>query len=939
RDDLADRLRRALGLRENRDVRAIEREIAGGGISPERWSNISDAVELGTANDKKCAAKFRQALSFYQLLVSGGSFRTFLDSYRSIFFTKEGTPRVSFLTKAHAAKHPDLEEELRAEQIRLQKLCAERIAAATLERTRSLITIASAISDRYAAEKASRGILDFRDLIAKALALLEHSDARWVLYKLDSGIDHILVDEAQDTSKEQWRILEILTGDFASGEGSGLADRTFFAVGDEKQSIFSFQGAAPKMFDEMRCSFEKRFHAASKKFAPVRLTLSFRSVPAILSAVDTIFEQSKDQTSGLVAPGGEWMKHESLKQELPGLVEIWPLAKAAKDEGPAGWGIPQDLPDSQDPANTIAWRVAQKINELLTTGFVHEGKPVRRRRMRPGDILILVRKRGPFFEAMIRALKKSGIPAAGADRLNLTQHIAVMDLVAAGRSALLPQDDLTLACVLKSPLIGLDDDDLLALAPDRRGALFDALNESTAPKHTAAAAKIALWSARAGGGPFAFYAALLGTDGGRRGIEARLGLEACDAADEFLRLAIAYEHANAPSLCSFLNSLEGLEYEVKRDMETGADMVRVMTIHGAKGLEAKTVFLPDCCSTPTANHAPRLFLLPTGVQGEEAIAWPPKKELDCAAVSAAREAWWKAAWDEYRRQLYVALTRAEERLYIAGFNGAKGPDPQCWLNMIEAVFGSDRGFTEVPAFWNSEETVRRFVSPGNGAPAPVSLPEGEASAKRLAVPDWLFRGAPAGESAAMTLAPSRALGSAGRVREERRRLLRRGRVMHVLLQYLPAVAPGKRESAAGAFLLVRASFLDETARQSLIADALALIGLPELAPVFGPGSRAEILVAGKAQIGARQIDVQGKVDRIGETESEILLTDYKTGKPCPLEAVPKDYLAQMALYRALLAPLWPNKKVRAALIWTEGPAIVWLPDEMLDAALAGLGGQ
>jgi ATP-dependent helicase/nuclease subunit A len=932
----AEILGHLLGLGGDRGIGVIEREIIEDGISPIRWNSIADTLEGGSPKDEKCGKKFRQAFQEYGLNASSGLLGPVLTSYLGIFFTGKGNPLKSVMTKDLARTHPGIADQLRAEQVRLEPLCAERKAAAIVERTHALMTIAAAVSKRYAAEKTARGILDFDDLIAKTSALLESSDARWVLYKLDAGIDHILVDEAQDTSKAQWQILEALTSEFSSGQGAGPASRTFFAVGDEKQSIFSFQGAAPKMFDEMGKEFERRFTGAAKPFLRVPLAYSFRSAPGVLSTVDKIFDHG-DHKRGLTE--GDWMAHLALKHELPSLVELWPLAKGDTHDAPLGWQLPDVLPDAQDPANRVASRVAQKIDLLLKSKEIVYEAGTQPRAVRPGDILILVRKRGPFFEAMIRALKKFAIPVAGADRLDLTDHIAVMDLMAAGRTALLPQDDLTLACVLKSPLIGLDDDDLLELAPRRSGSLFDALNASTKSKHAAAAATLARWRARAGGGAFAFYSALLGTEGGRRAIEARLGLEACDAIDEFLRLAIAHDDSDAPSLAAFLCGLEGINYSVKRDMETGTDAVRVMTVHAAKGLEAKIVFLPDSCDVPAACYNPKVFPLATDVPGEAAIAWSPKGELDCEAVAAAREQASNAALEEYRRMLYVALTRAEERLYIAGFNGARDPHERCWAKMIEAAFEGDGGFEEVPAFWDSAETIRRFVSAGSGAPAAAALEKDSRASAPPPPPDWLFRKVPVEESAAPVLAPSHALAPVKGQAGQRRQALQRGCVMHLLLQCLPSASPEKRPGAAAAFLSVRAPFLDESARAALAKQALALIVLPELAPLFGPRSRAEVLVAGKVTIGGRTFEVSGQVDRIGETDTEVLVADYKTGEPCALDQTPKKYFTQMALYRAVLSPLWPERRLRTALIWTAGPEAVWLPEAMLDAALASLAAQ
>jgi len=942
----AEVLRRSLGLAEGREIRAVEREMAEEGIAPVRWSVIAAILDSGKKPDQDRAREFQQAFSASRSAPSGGTLETCLDSYLAIlaiFFTTEGPPRVSLVTDDLARAHPEIEAELRAEQLRLDRLRAERRAAATFDRTRALIEVAGAIFKRYGEEKAARGVLDFDDLVEKTLALLERSDARWVLYKLDAGIDHVLVDEAQDTSEAQWKILEELTGDFAVGRGQSQCPRTFFAVGDEKQSIFSFQGAAPHMFDKMRRKFETRFTAGAQPFAQVPLTLSFRSAPGVLSAIDKVFEHG-DHKRGLVAANDVWMPHQALKHQLPGLVELWPLAAARSGDDPRAWTLPLDLLDAKDPAHLVAQRVAQKIAQLIDPGsgeFVHDSRTLRRRPVRPGDILILVRTRGPFFEAMIRALKKCGIPTAGADRLELTHHIAIMDLIAAGRASLLPQDDLILACVLKSPLIGLDDDDLMALAPGRAASLFDALEASADAKHSGAIYKLARWRARAGGGPFAFYASLLGADGGRRDIEARLGPEAGDAIDEFLRLAIAHEQEEGPSLAGFLHGLAGLEYSIKRDMEGAEDAVRVMTVHAAKGLEAKVVFLPDTCHVPSPRHDPRVFALDTKGPGEQTIGWSPRQDLDCEAIAAARGKARDAARDEYRRLFYVALTRAEERLYIAGFHGAKGPDPGCWAEMIRAALANEAGIQSVPAFWNGEDQILRLVSEASGAPAAAALPDGwDLATPAAVVPDWLWRGTGFETNARPPVRPSRALAPAHRLDgtggAQRREASARGRLIHRLLQYLPGIAARHRRDAALVFVTARAPGLNETARQNLAEEVLKVIALPELAGLFGQDSKAEVSFAGRLVLGQRTLDVPGRVDRIGENQNEIFVADYKTGAPCALDGTPPAYLAQMALYRAVLAPLWPDKTLRSLLIWTAGPRVIRLPAGMLDAALAAL---
>jgi ATP-dependent helicase/nuclease subunit A len=929
----------ALDLPEDASVATLEAEMLAGGLGPARWSDFAAFLDTGSKTDGDKAALFRCAAAAHRRGAAGHA--DCLDAYLEIFFTAKGEKRKSLVTKAPAAKRPDLAAALDQEQERLDRLRAQHKAAACLERSRALADLVAAIFARYEALKAVRGKLDFDDLIERTLALFERSDASWVLYKLDSGIDHILVDEAQDTSPAQWRILEHLASEFYAGAGSRSAARTFFAVGDEKQSIFSFQGAAPDMFHEMRQRFARKFAQAGRSFEHVLLKTSFRSVPAVLGMVDQVFDLPAHQR-GLVF-ADQWMGHEALKGKLPGLIEIWAPVSAA--EAPAAdaesWKLPLDLIDESDPASLLAQRIAKKIAMLVAPAsgeFVYDGAAAHFRPIRPGDILILVRARNAFFEAIIRALKQARVPVAGADRLDLLAHIAVMDLIAAGHAALLPQDDLTLASVLKSPLIGFDDDDLLRLAPGRAGALFDALGASGSAKDKAAYATLRRWRERAAGSVFEFYARLLSEDGGRRLMEARLGPEACDAMDEFLRLALRAEKDGQRALSGFLAEIESLELSIKRDMESAADAVRVMTVHAAKGLEAKVVFLPDTCGAPSGRHDAKLHVLDGRAPGTKVLAWSARQDDDPAAVAKARQAARDAAEDEHRRLLYVAMTRAEERLYISGFYNKTEPNERAWSRMIAAV--RDAKCVEAPAFWDAKETLWRYAVAGSLERSVAEAPP--AGAAEIALPAWLSQPAPREAAAAPPLRPSNALAAgepdAPPANDQRRAALQRGRLVHTLLQYLPEIDAGQRRAAAEAFLRLRApDYAVAPAAQEVIATVLGVIEAPALAPLFGPRARAEVAVTGRVTLpdGVTR-DILGQIDRIAESEGEVILADYKTGAPVPAAATPESYLAQMALYRALLAPLWPGKRLRCLLIWTAGPEIVELSAAQLDAALAGL---
>jgi ATP-dependent helicase/nuclease subunit A len=941
-------LRAILRLMPDQTIASIEAEMITGGLAPDRWRELGACFAASSSKtDRERGVQFQlaaEACGRFHDSVGGPAVSQCLAVYLEIFFTEHGSgdPRKSLATKGLEKQRPDLVQDLLDEQARLDLLRERRKAAAAFERSFALAVLMHRLLVHYHRHKAARGLLDFEDLIHRTRALLERSDARWVLYKLDEGIDHILVDEAQDTSKAQWKILEGLTAEFTAGASSRTDGRSFFAVGDEKQSIFSFQGAAPDMFHAMRHEFERSFAHGGKTFAHVQLTDSFRSVPLVLTSVDQVFLDAAHQ-KGLVSDD-PWMRHEAaLKSGLPGVIEIWPRLGSTKQEDPRDWKLPVDALRRSDPANIIAKRIADKIAALIAPGaqeYVFDKDQDGFRPVQPGDILILVRTRNAFFDAVIRALKQNQVPVAGADRLQLTEHIAIMDLLAAARTALLPEDDLTLACVLKSPLVGLDDDDLLAIAPNRRGSLIDALESASQERYRAAAGKIRKWQSRAALPPFAFYARLLGEDGGRRAMEGRLGPEACDAMDEFLRLALEAEHNSILSLATFLSDFESVDLEIKRDMETLGDCIRVMTVHAAKGLEAKIVFLPDTCSAPNETLLPKLFALPGPANGSEVLIWSPRKDGDPAVVADARAAALEAAHDEYRRLFYVALTRAEERLYICGFHGATAPPEHSWSRMIERSLGAD--FDEVPAFWSEDETILRRRSPesrGEEFHETRHVPARGA----VEIPDFLRRPTPIEAAPAPPLKPSSALAAAeaefdtGRPALPRA-ALERGRLMHVLLQHLPQVSVAGRREAALRFLENRAGSLGEAGRAQIIDEALGVLDVPQIAALFGPKSRAEIAVAGRLRRNdGKVIEVAGQIDRIAETDDKILIADFKTGSAYAQNEIPPAFVTQMALYRAVLAPLWPDKRLVTLLIFTSTGKIVELTEAQITAALAALG--
>jgi ATP-dependent helicase/nuclease subunit A len=919
-----DALSTVLGVDPAMTLAQVEQEIVSSPIlPPSEWQAVAAVCQTSSANDQRQGKRLT--------LASRLSGREQIEAYFEIFFDSKSQPRPNLLTQGFARKQPGLAQQLLNEQSRLLTLRERRNAIICRDRSAALITVASAVLERYRKEKQRRGLVDYDDLIAKALDLLRNTDAAWVHYKLDLGIDHLLIDEAQDTSTKQWEIVRRLVAEFTAGAGARPGTRTIFAVGDEKQSIYSFQDAAPREFAEMRNFFRKRHEDSDLTFEYRQLEHSFRSCESVLGAVDIVFKDIAGSVTSDSAGGIP--PHIALPDAQPGVVEIWDTIKPEKREPIEGWDAPFDTVSEVSPRVKLARRIARTVRRLIDA---REPVGLDRRPARYGDVLVLVRQRGSLFEAIIRALKNEGVEVAGADRLVLTEHIAVMDLIALADALLLPHDDLALASVLRSPLFGFSDQELFDIASDRgRKTLRSALAAHSGEKFTEVSARLeALATMARRVTPFAFFAHVLGADGGRQRFLARLGLEANDALDEFINLALDYERHEAPSLQGFLAWLREARAEIKRDMEIKRDEVRVMTVHGAKGLEAPIVVLADTITPPAGPRPPRLLKLAAGP-----LIWVGRQANDVAPVRAARQLFQREAEDEYRRLLYVAMTRAADRLIVCGAEGVRGRPQGCWYDLVREPL-SELLVEEQ----EDGETVWRYRKSASKDTAPPSSDKPEAKSERPALPRWLRELAPAEPPRPMVISPSSAFDDddTGATFEptvssaaDRQKALDRGSLVHRLMQSLPDIPAERRKQAAASFLEKRAKNFSADEQAKMVQDILAILDDENFAEIFAPGSRAELPIVGRfARDDGAPLHVSGQVDRLAVSGEAVLIADYKTDRRVPEslgEVAP--YVTQLALYRAVLQRLYPGKTVRAALLFTEGPSLIEVPATDMDAAI------
>ena len=864
--------------------------------------------------------------------------------WRDFFLTAKGESRSAdrLVNAKLSVAQPDLIEPYLAEAQRIIDVEDRLKALKVAEISAALLKLAGPVLDSYDAHKERAGLLDYGDLIVHTARLLLDPGAAWVLYKLDGGLDHLLLDEVQDIAPEQWEIAHSLTEEFFAGAGAREEQRTVFAVGDRKQSIFGFQGADVATFEASRHRIEKRVREAGEIFHDLMLDVSFRSTRPVLDLVDAVFSTDEART-GVVADG-EVLTHLADRAEHAGSVELWPLAPPPDDD-PSDLAAPADANRTRTTQRRmLAERIASWIETHTQGSFMLDS---RGRPLRPGDIMVLVRGRegqrqsDAFIALLVRALKSRGVPVAGQDRMVLTEQPAVADLLTLAEALLLPADDLTFACVLTSPLGGLNDDDLMALAIGRPGSLADALrrraDENPAWRRAwdffAALLRRVDYAT-----PYALFAEALGALGGRARLFARLGPEAAEPIAELLNAALTYSAIHPPSLQGFLHWIDRSGAEVKREAEAAGDLVRIMTVHGAKGLQAPVVILPDTTSMPPDREA--IFWQDDPAGGGPVPLWSPRADLRSAVIDRARSVAALRRSEEHHRLLYVALTRAEDHLIVCGWSNKNAPHDSCWYKLVE------RGFATLPwerwAFGDWGDALR-FASPqlakadiravrATDRPVPA-LPAWIGHS-----PDWRSSPAPAEPARPEPLAPSRpdgvGLGAvpaaasplAERMGEGDRFL--RGQLIHGLLQHLPELPAADRAEAARRYLDRPGTGLAAGSAPSVVAEILRILDHPELAPLFGPGSKAEVPLTGVVEGHV----VGGLVDRLAVLPDRVLLADFKTNRrpPDSAAATPVLYLRQMALYRAVLRAIFPDRRVVCALVWTRDARVAILADEILD---------
>mgnify|MGYP002856984330 CR=1 FL=1 len=877
-----------LGVKSNLSEDDIKRNILSG-IDMFKLKEAVEDLNQGTKTDIESANVFLKVLENNEDI-------SLYNGYRMVFLKADGTIRQNLTTKGIASKYPETLKFLQQEAERILSQDNAFAALRVLKATIAILYIAKNIIEQYNAYKAVYAALDYEDLIVITRRLLENREvADWVLFKLDGGIDHILIDEAQDTSPDQWAIIRALTQEFFAGYGSyeEALPRTVFVVGDRKQSIYSFQGADPREFDKMYHYFEEKI----QKFSKIHLDVSFRSTKAIMDCVNTLFEV-KEAKKGVV-PLNEHINHQPYRLGDGGRVEIFPLSSEenATTENLYSWTVPLTREQKASPSNILARQIAQNIKDMVEKGEILASK---NRPIRYGDFMFLVQQRNAFVEEFIRACKEKGVNIAGIDKLKLLEQIAVQDLISLSNFLLLPDDDLSLAEVLKSPIFGLSDDDLFDLCYKRESSLFVSILKNSQYAQIADQLKTLL-NMTGFVRPFELFSYILIKMNARKNFISRMGREVDDVLDEFLNLAITFEQTHTPSLESFVAWIGQDEVIIKKEMEQGdSDTVKIMTVHGSKGLQAPIVILAD--TTKVKNKAMKIDFL----WKDSLLYFPMNANSYDNVCKSIKETNLDADFDEYRRLLYVALTRAEDRLYIAGFSKKKVND-ESWYNLLSTHLKSN-----IPLPPEDKRIVYNIEQEKNVD----AIQEQRQPELHLSSFENLLTPAPIENPLAKPYAPSRdesdEVDIVASPLKENGDFYRRGTIIHKLLQYIATISINKRQQAAETFLKTQLPHATIKDINRIVNEVFKLY--QTYPDIFGANSKAEVPIIG-------EIDgkiVSAKIDRLVINNEKVIIVDYKTNRPAAscLEEVPEVYLHQLNTYKALLKKIYPHKMIETYILWT-----------------------
>lgn len=814
--------------------------------------------------------------------------------YARAFLTKDGSFRKSLVDAAtkKSANGALIEQAFNQEQERVYKVEQLRKSYRSWLLTAAYLHIGYEMIQAYGESKQQQNVLDFDDLIQKTAELFLHQERQmWVRYKMDRKIAHVMLDESQDMDDEQWEIIRALIQEFYDGSGQKEITRTLFAVGDTKQSIYRFRGAQPYVFGDIRTYLEMQSDSNACEARNVSLKTSFRSSKTILDFVDRVFEAEEKQQA---LDDTQQVQHQAVRQEAPGWVEVWPLCKEEEQEEATieNWPLPIQQPEKTMSARRlVARKMAQAMKELV------ENKTLLSSTQKPasyGDMMVLLRGRTMMPE-IIEALDELNIPHAGSDRIQLMQDVMVDDMLAWLKFLHTREDDLSLAQVLKSPVFNLSEEMLMTLSLARRKAsLWSVLNGEMKQQLQEIITTISGLSV------YEMVVFIINkTNFYNKYINASHedvnSLHSfTEAMDNLLESALKYGSQNG-GIAGFIYKIEAGEIELKKGLESAGKNVRILTAHGSKGLEAPIVFMPDTTQDYYRKMSRDYLLWQEDKTDVNLFLYRQGKGQTPQLQDELHEAEKQRIFEDEMRLLYVALTRAQERLYIGGA-AVQGRLPEnCWYAEIEKITEQLADFGDAKVLYHAPHQ-------------PIVEKETNTEEHRkLQVQSWIAM-LPAKEETANTIRPAVKEIGEDVLTSDQKKLYQRGRLMHRLLELLPRSPEEERQQTATAWL---DKMLPEDAtlmKEKMVRDVMGVFAMyPEF---FTENSKPEVSFITTVN-GSK---VEGRIDRLVVTDNTVTIVDYKTDQIIPND-MPESYAQQLKLYKQAMQKVFPEKEVEACIVW------------------------
>ncbi len=818
---------------------------------------------------------------------------TKIENLAKVFLKSESHEKKSIssiATKSILEKFRDAEQIIESVQNVVFTHIRDMNSYQIFKRTSSLLGVFKVYVDLYNSEKSKNALLDYNDIINLATNLLSNPNYKdWILFNLDQKIDHILVDEAQDNSISQWKIITNLCDEFFAGDDE---KRTLFVVGDVKQSIYRFQGANPHLFNYMQQYFHTK--TGGRDWISCQLEKSFRSTPEVLMLVDRIFNNFRAEISF----NDNEIKHVPHRENDQGYIEIWPALPRRKEKEQQALQIPLTCKEGYTIADRLlAQTIANRIHNWLNEGRILVAKD---RHIEPRDIMVLVRQRNVLVDYIISELKKANVPVVGRDYFRIMDYIAVQDLIALAEFLLLQANDLALANALRSPLFNFTEDDLFNIAYDHKEhSLWERIQDYSVVIYSELNYLINLSRTES---PLALFTHILRT--GKKKFAARLGLECFEVLDEFMNLVLQFEN---PSLQAFVQWIKENNPEIKNDMQSERNAVRIMTIHKSKGLQAPIVFLVDTNTVPR-NSESIIF------DGTEVPFWCGKNNnAYCDQVKREKKL---EDYNEYLRLLYVALTRAEDELYIL----SKEPVQKgSWYDLItqygEPYEKKQRGLQ--PIFKEKVEVLcvnanyPYIYKKRDYFDIPViSLPPNLSMSFQRPLSSFqhpsLSSQRPPLSSQCLTLGSSKKEGKSASATWMTDGYTR-GLIIHSILQYMPKIEKERRKNWVRKYLDNINTSEDKDEIYSKILAFNEKYGY-----LFDLEGKSEITLSGT--IDGKSVLV--RLDRLCITQDKAIIIDYKSHRNVSVSLL-NEIKKQMLIYKTLVQEIYPNKQVECVVIWVE----------------------